>query len=219
QFKVWLHIDAAYAGSALLLPEFQYLIEGIEKADSFVFNPHKWLFTNFDCSAYFVRDKSALVRTFEILPEYLKTQSDGAINNHCDWGIPLGRRFRSLKLWFVLRYYGLGGLQARLRQHINIAKWLENEIVNSNEFELVVPRNLNLVSFHFKPQSLDDLDEINSINEALLNKINATGNLYLTHTKVRGILTLRMVVGNTNVTQEHVEKAWGLILKITEEVT
>ncbi|MEN8250206.1 MAG: pyridoxal-dependent decarboxylase [Bacteroidota bacterium] len=218
QFKVWLHIDAAYAGSALLLPEFQYLIEGIEKADSFVFNPHKWLFTNFDCSAYFVKDKSALVRTFEILPEYLKTQSDGAVNNHCDWGIPLGRRFRSLKLWFVLRYYGLGGLQVRLRQHIKIAEWLEKKIIKSNDFEIVVPRNINLVCFHYKPQQLNDIKEINVINEDLLAKVNATGNIYLTHTKVRGIYTLRMVVGNTNITQEHVEKAWEQIRETAVDI-
>jgi len=213
KFKIWLHVDAAYAGSVLLLPEYQSYIEGIEKADSFVFNPHKWLFTNFDCTAYFVKDKNALVNTFEILPEYLKTNTDGVVQNHCDWGIPLGRRFRSLKLWFVMRYYGLEGLQNKLRYHIDLAKWLENEITKSSEFKLIVPRNINLVCFHFKPQQLSDIEELNRINEALLHQLNAIGTIYLTHTKVNGIYTLRMAIGQTNVNQDHIEGAWRLILK------
>lgn len=211
KFKVWLHIDAAYAGSALLLPEYQGLIKGIEKADSFVFNPHKWLFTNFDCSAYFIKDKDTLVNTFAILPEYLKTKTDGKVNNHSDWGIPLGRRFRSLKLWFVMRYYGLEGLQNKIRHHIDLTKWLEYEIVKSSEFELVVPRSMNLVCFHFKPHGLDDIKEINRINEELLHKLNATGKIYLTHTTVYGTYTLRIVIGQTNVDQDNIEKAWELI--------
>ncbi|MBS3776058.1 MAG: aminotransferase class I/II-fold pyridoxal phosphate-dependent enzyme, partial [Bacteroidales bacterium] len=127
--KLWLHVDAAYAGSTLILPEYQWMIKGVQEADTFVFNPHKWLFTNFDCSAYFVRDKQALVRTFQLVPEYLKTRSDEEVNNYSDWTIPLGRRFRALKLWFVLRYYGLEGLQQKLREHIAMAgdmkQWIE----------------------------------------------------------------------------------------------
>ncbi len=211
KYKIWLHIDAAYAGSVLFLPEYQSLIKGIEKADSFVFNPHKWLFTNFDCSAYFVKDKNALVNTFAILPEYLKTKTDGEVNNHSDWGIPLGRRFRSLKLWFVMRYYGLEGLQNKLRYHLELSKWLENEIIKSTDFKLIVPRSMNLVCFIFKPQQLNDLKEINRINEELLHTLNATGLIYLTHTIVNGTYTLRMVIGQTDVNQKHVEKAWKLI--------
>jgi len=211
EFKIWLHIDAAYAGSVLLLPEYQNFIKGIEKADSFVFNPNKWLFTNFDSSIYFVKNKNALVHTFEILPEYLKTNTDGMVSNHCDWGIPLGRRFRSLKLWFVMRYYGLDELQNKLRYHIELAKWFENKIVKSSDFNLVVPRNINLVCFHFRPQKLSDIKELNRINEEFLHKLNKTGKIYLTHTKVNGIYTLRMVIGQTNVNQNHIEKAWELI--------
>ncbi len=218
KFKIWLHVDAAYAGSVLLLPEYQSLLKGIEKADSFVFNPHKWLFTNFDCSAYFVKDKNALIKTFEILPEYLKTSTDGAVNNHCDWGVPLGRRFRSLKLWFVMRYYGLQGLQNKLRYHIELAKWLENEIRESSEFKLIIPRNINLVCFHYKPKQVSDIEELNRINETLLHKLNNTGIIYLTHTKVNGIFTLRMVIGQTNVDQNHIKKAWELISKIAKEI-
>ncbi|WP_394750575.1 pyridoxal phosphate-dependent decarboxylase family protein [Spongiimicrobium salis] len=218
KFNIWLHIDAAYAGSALLLPEYRALLSGIEKADSFVFNPHKWLFTNFDCSAYFVKDKEALVHTFAILPEYLKTNTDGKVNNHSDWGIPLGRRFRSLKLWFVLRYYGLEGLQKKLRYHIELAKWLENQIVKSPNFQLVVARSMNLVCFHFAPDTIQDVHSLNTINKTLLHELNATGRIYLTHTVVNGIYTLRMSIGQTHVEREHIENAWALITAKAAEI-
>ena len=218
KFKIWLHVDAAYAGSALLLPEYQKLIHGIEKADSFVFNPHKWLLTNFDCSAYFVKDADALVNTFAILPEYLKTKTDGLVNNHSDWGVPLGRRFRSLKLWFVMRYYGLEGLQNKLRGHIELGKWFEKEIVENPNFELTAPRSMNLVCFHYKPVGQNDIEQLNKLNEQLLHKLNATGTIYLTHTKVHGVYTLRMVIGQTNVTKSHVEKAWKLIQEMAGEI-
>lgn len=208
---IWLHVDAAYAGSALLLPEYQWMIEGIEKADSFVFNPHKWLLTNFDCTAYFVKDSRALVNTFAILPEYLKTRTDGQVNNYCDWGIPLGRRFRALKLWFVLRYYGLAGLQEKLRGHMTMATWLEEQIKASSDFTVLTPRNLNLVCFHYTPQGATDIAALNPLNEALLHRLNDTGKIFLTHTKIRGVYTLRMVIGQTSVEQRHVEAAWALI--------
>lgn len=219
--KLWLHVDAAYAGSALLLPEYQNLIKGLEHADSFVFNPHKWLFTNFDCSAYFVKDKNALVNTFSILPEYLKTKTDGLVNNHCDWGIPLGRRFRSLKLWFVLRNFGLKGLQEKLRHHIKLAEWFENEIINSSEFELAVPRSMNLVCFYYKPSILKNItiEEQNDLNARLLNQLNSSGNIYLTHTKVGQYFTLRMSIGQTNVELRHVDTAWELIKKTAKEIS
>lgn len=212
QHDIWLHIDAAYAGSALLLPEYHWMIKGIEKADSFVFNPHKWLLTNFDCTAYFVKDTQALVNTFAILPEYLKTRTDGQVNNYCDWGVPLGRRFRALKLWFVLRYYGLQGLQEKLRGHMEMAKWLEKQVSEAPDFELLSTRSLNLVCFHYKPAHLDDISAINRINEQLLHQLNDSGKIFLTHTKIRGVYTLRIVIGQTNVEQRHVEAAWRLLL-------
>lgn len=218
KFKVWLHVDAAYAGSALLLPEYQVLLNGIEKADSFVFNPHKWLFTNFDCSAYFVKDAKALVDTFAILPEYLKTSTDGLVSNHSDWGIPLGRRFRSLKLWFVMRSYGLEGLQHTLRYHIDLARWLENVIVASEEFKLIVPRSMNLICFHCSPPGWEDIKKINHLNKILLRELNATGIIYLTHTLVAGTYTLRMSIGQTHVQQDHIERAWELIVQKAKEI-
>jgi len=218
--NIWLHVDAAYAGSALLLPEYQHLINGLENADSFVFNPHKWLFTNFDCSAYFVKDKDALVNTFAILPEYLKTKTDGLVANHCDWGIPLGRRFRSLKLWFVLRHYGLKGLQEKLRFHIELAEWLKDEIVKSPDFEMAVPRSMNLLCFYYKPSHLKNIsiEKQNMLNEKLLNNLNSSGEIYLTHTKINDVFILRISIGQTNVRHTHISKAWRFIQEMAKGI-
>lgn len=209
--NIWLHIDAAYAGTALLLPEFRFMIDGIEKADSFVFNPHKWMFTNFDCSAYFVQDKESLIKTFEILPEYLKTASRGIVNDYRDWGIPLGRRFRALKLWFVIRNFGVNKLQEMIRNHINAAHWLEQQIINHHSFEIMAPVPLSVVCFRYKPSCYCETENLNTLNEKVLKKINDSGKIYLTHTKLNGQYTIRLSVSGTNTTKEHVEKAWELI--------
>ena len=167
---VWLHVDAAWAGSALVSPDQRWMIEGIEHADSFVFNPHKWLFTNFDCSAYFVRDPGALVRTFEILPEYLKTAETGRVIDYRDWGIPLGRRFRALKLWFVLRAYGVEGLRARLKAHIDMAHAVAAEINAAPDFEIVAPPVLSLLCLRYRPAGIDDASALDALNRRLLNR-------------------------------------------------
>ncbi|MGM0530104.1 MAG: pyridoxal phosphate-dependent decarboxylase family protein [Bacteroidota bacterium] len=211
EYEIWLHVDAAYAGSALILPEYQWMVEGIEQADSLVFNPHKWLFTNFDCSAYFVKDKEALVKTFQLVPEYLKTKSDEQVNNYSDWTIPLGRRFRALKLWFVLRYYGLKGLQEKLRYHIGLAQGFRNKVDEHESFEILAPMTLNVVCFRYHPASVQDEEQLNALNEKLLYRINQTGEIYLTHTKLSGKYTLRMVIAQTDVEARHVEKAWKVI--------
>lgn len=211
RYNVWLHIDAAYAGTALLLPEYRWMIEGIESADSFVFNPHKWMFTNFDCSAYFVKDREALIRTFEILPEYLKTSSRGLVNDYRDWGIPLGRRFRALKLWFVIRTYGVARLQENIREHIHIAQWLEQSIISHSSFEIMAPVPLSLVCFRYKPSCIIGTHNLNRVNEELLNKLNATGKLYLTHTKLNGQYSIRFSIAGTHTKMEHVQNAWNLI--------
>ena len=218
KYNLWLHVDAAYAGSALILPEYGWMIKGIEQADSFVFNPHKWLFTNFDCSAYFVKEKEYLIRTFEILPEYLKTISDSKVNNYCDWGIPLGRRFRALKLWFVIRNFGVKGLQEKLRYHISLAKKLEIKIRSDNEFEILAPVNFNLICFRYKPTGINSEDELNKINEKLLHSVNDTGEIYITHTKLNGKYTLRLVIGQTNVNEEHIKKTWKLIKETSKNI-
>ncbi len=210
KYNLWLHIDAAYAGSSLILPEMRHLVDGIELADSFVFNPHKWLFTNFDCSVYFVKDKNALIDTFEITPEYLKTKTRGKVNDYKDWGVPLGRRFRALKLWLVIRSYGVEGLQQILRKHIELSRWLELQIQKSPHFELLVPCALNMVVFRYNPGNLSE-EELNMKNENLLESLNKSGELYISHTKIKGNYAIRLVTGQTNVGNLHVEKAWKLI--------
>ena len=208
--RIWLHVDAAYAGTACLLPEYQYFLKGIEDADSYVFNPHKWLFTNFDCTAYYVKDVDTLVRTFAILPEYLKTPTDGRVANHCDWGIPLGRRFRSLKLWFVLRHFGLTGLHEKIRHHINLAAMVARWIEDDSNLALLAPRSINVVVFGIVDNKRSDR-EVDIMNERLLHRLNDSGRVYLTHTRVRGRYALRMVIGQTYVTEQHVTAAWSII--------
>jgi len=211
KYKLWLHIDAAYAGTALLLPEKQWMIEGITMADTFVFNPHKWMFTNFDCSAYFVKDKEALIRTFEILPEYLKTKEDQRVNNYRDWGIQLGRRFRALKLWFVIRSFGINGLQEKIRNHIKWAKELEKEIVNSPDFEMLAPLPLATLCFRYHPPDISDKGKLNRLNAILLETLNNSNQIYITHTKLDDLYTLRFVIGQTNLQKKHLDQAWLLI--------
>jgi len=216
KYDCWLHVDAAYAGSVLVLPEFRWMIEGIESADSFVFNPHKWLFVNFDCTAYYVKDKEALLRTFEILPEYLKTKSRGKVNDYRDWGIQLGRRFRALKLWFVIRNFGVEGLQEKIREHNRLAKWLEQKLIAHPEFEILAPVNMNLVCFRYKPEAIIQEEALTEINASILKKINDTGKFFITHTKIKGKYAIRVVTGQTNVAQHHVETFWELLLKTIE---
>lgn len=209
--NIWLHVDAAYAGTALVLPELRWISEGIEFADTFVFNPHKWMFTNFDCSAYFIKDKEALIRTFEILPEYLKTKEGDKVNNYRDWGIPLGRRFRALKLWFVIRSFGANGIREKVRSHIQWAKELAEDIDNNNDFELLAPVPLATICFRYKPDDISDKEKLNEINSKLLDELNNTGKIFLTHTKLNENFTIRFVVGQTNVEKRHVTQAWKFI--------
>ncbi len=211
RYDVFLHVDAAYAGAALLLPEMRWMSDGMELADSFVFNPHKWMFTNFDCTAYFVRDKAALLRTFSILPEYLKTPEDHLVNNYRDWGIPLGRRFRALKLWFVIRSYGVEGLQSLIREHIRIGQWLAHAIDEAPDFERMAPAPLNLVCFRYRPAGDHSEEYLDRINENLLHRLNAGGRILLTQTKLNGRYAIRMVAGNTEASLQEVLKGWELI--------
>ena len=213
---LWLHVDAAFAGTALVLEEYRWMIKGIEQVDSFVFNPHKWMFTNFDCSAYFVKDRGALIRTFEIMPEYLKTKSDNQVNNYRDWGVPLGRRFRALKLWFVLRHFGATGLKEKIKYHIQLAEELHAQIVEKSDYEILSPLTLNTLCFRFHPTHIEE-EKLNKLNEHLLHKINRSGQAYMTHTKINGKFTIRMVIAQTSVTRDHVEKAWALVERSAKE--
>jgi len=215
KYELFLHVDAAYAGTALLLPDMRRMIDGIEGADSFVFNPHKWMFTNFDCSAFYVRDEELLVKTFEIMPEYLKTPEDQRVKNYRDWGIQLGRRFRALKLWFVIRSFGIEGLKQKIRNHIALAQHLADNIKKSENYELLAPVPFNLVCFRYHPPHIDDEEMLNSLNEQLVNKIRKTGDLFVTHTKLDGKYTIRMVTGNTHIRRKHVDDAWELVQRLS----
>jgi len=218
KYNTWFHVDAAYAGTALLLPEMRWMNQGIEMADTFVFNPHKWMFTNFDCSAYFVKDPSVLVRTFEILPEYLKTSEADRVNNYRDWGVPLGRRFRALKLWFVIRSYGVSELQAMIRNHIAWGQELAGKIKKASDFELLAPAPLNLICFRYHPNGIDDPGKLDDINRRLLETLNQTGKLYLTHTKLDGKYTLRFVASQTQVKRDDIMAAWDIIRETAREM-
>ncbi len=202
---IWLHVDAAMSGTAALCPEFRHIHQGVEFADSYCFNPHKWMFTNFDCDVFYVADRKALIQTLSVLPEYLRNQAteSGAVIDYRDWHIPLGRRFRALKLWFVIRHYGVEGLQHHVRQHVALAQRFAERVRQDDRFELAAPVPLNLVCFRLKAGD--------AANQALLDRLNRSGDLYLTHTKLDGRFTLRMSVGQTNTQARHVENAWQRI--------
>ena len=212
KYGLWLHVDAALAGSAAILPEMRHLIDGIEDAHSFVFNPHKWLFTNFDCSAFFCREPETLVRTLTIMPEYLETAQDREVTNYRDWGIPLGRRFRSLKLWFVLRSFGVDGLRQRLRAHLALARDFERWIDESADFEVMAPVPVQTVCFRFNPfkggEDEPDESRLEKINERLLDEVNRSGRIFITHTRLGGRFCLRLSVGQIQTGPQHVKDAW-----------
>ncbi len=206
---VWLHVDAAMSGTAALCPEFRHFQDGLELADSYCFNPHKWMFTNFDCDAFFVADRKALINTLSILPEYLRNKAteSGAVIDYRDWHIPLGRRFRSLKLWFVIRHYGVEGLRHHIRRHVELAHQFADWVSGDRRFELAAPVPLNLVCFRHHGG-----DEF---NQTLMDRLNRSGDLYLTHTKLGERFTLRLCVGQTHTEARHVKGAWD---RIREEV-
>jgi aromatic-L-amino-acid decarboxylase len=216
EYGLWLHVDAAYAGTAAILPEKQWMLAGISNADTFVFNPHKWMLTNFDCSAYYVKDQGALIRTFEIHPEYLKTGVDAEVKNYRDWGIQLGRRFRALKLWFVLRSFGLEGLQKIIREHIRLAQLFKGWVEEEKDFELMAPVPLSLVCFRLNDGRNEE--ELDSLNRALIAKINETGEMLLTQTTLKGKFVLRMAIGSRLTQENHVRQAWELILKTASDL-
>jgi aromatic-L-amino-acid decarboxylase len=202
---LWFHVDAAMSGTAAICPEFRYIQNGIELADSYCFNPHKWMFTNFDCDCFFVADRASLIQTLSVLPEYLRNQATetGAVIDYRDWHIPLGRRFRSLKLWFVIRHYGIEGLRHHIRRHIAMAQEFASWVEADPCFEIVAPAPLNLVCFRHTGG-----DEI---NQRLLENLNQSGDLYLTHTKLSDRYVLRLCIGQTYTTSDHVQHAWEKI--------
>ena len=213
RYGLWLHVDAAMSGTAAVCPEYRFIHDGLELADSYCFNPHKWMLTNFDCDCFYVADRAALIRTLSILPEYLKNKAtqSGAVFDYRDWHIPLGRRFRALKLWFVIRHYGVEGLQHHIREHVQLAREFAGWVEADERFELAVEPPLNLVCFRHRGGD--------AVNQQLIDRLNASGKLYLTHTRLDDKLTLRMSIGQTMTQRRHVEAAWKLICEFAEGFT
>lgn len=208
KFGIWLHVDAAYAGSAAVVPEMQPMFSGWERADSIVINPHKWLFTPFDLSVLYCRDLDELKKAFSLVPEYLRTSDESGIKNGMDYGIQLGRRFRALKLWMVIRYFGSEGLASRIREHCRLARTFASWVEASPDFQMMAPVPFALVCFRACPSGVDDLD---SLNETMMNEVNASGQAYLSHTKLNGTFTMRLSVGSIRVEERHLEKVWNIL--------
>ncbi|MGH9734539.1 MAG: pyridoxal-dependent decarboxylase [Candidatus Acidiferrales bacterium] len=202
QHGLWLHVDAAMSGTAALCPEFRWIQQGIEFADSYCFNPHKWMLTNFDCDCFYVADRAALIKALTVLPEYLRNKAteSGAVIDYRDWHIPLGRRFRALKLWFVIRHYGISGLQRQIRLHVELAQQFASWVAEDPDFELAAPVPLNLVCFRHRAGD--------AVNQAVMERLNDSGDLFLTHTRLNDRFTLRLCVGQTQTEFRHVQAAW-----------
>jgi aromatic-L-amino-acid decarboxylase len=210
--KLWMHVDAAMSGTAAVCPEYRFLHDGLENADSYCFNPHKWMFTNFDCDCFYVADRATLINTLSVLPEYLRNKAteSGAVIDYRDWHIPLGRRFRALKLWFVIRHYGIEGLRHHVRRHITLAQEFAHWVSESDHFELMAPTPLNLVCFRHGAGD--------KFNQELVERLNQSGRLYLTHTSLNGVYTLRFCVGQTQTEERHVVTAWHQIQEMAKSL-
>ena len=205
---IWLHVDAAHAGSAAICPEHRGLVDGVEHADSYTFNPHKWLLTNFDCNCFWVADRAALIDALSVLPEYLRNRAteSGGVIDYRDWHIPLGRRFRALKLWFVIRHYGAEGLRAHVRHSVELTDWFAARVEESQAFELAAPVSVGLVCFRHRAGD--------AFNQTLMDRLNRSGALYLTHTRLDDRLVLRLAVGGPATRREHIEAAWARIVGV-----
>jgi aromatic-L-amino-acid decarboxylase len=213
---LWLHVDAAYAGSAAVVPELRYILDGCERADSLVVNPHKWLFTPFDLSVLYCRHMDLLRQAFSLVPEYLRTPEQEKVRSGSDYGIQLGRRFRSLKLWMIIRYFGHEGLASRIREHCRLAKLFASWVNDSHDWELLAPVPLSLVCFRARPKSAGESEallakRLDVLNEAIMHGVNATGKAFLSHTRLNDKLTLRLSIGNIRTTEQHVLQVWQLL--------
>lgn len=213
---MWLHVDAAYAGSAAVVPELRNILDGCERADSLAVNPHKWLFTPFDLSVLYCRHLDLLRRAFSLVPEYLRTPEQERVRSGSDYGVQLGRRFRALKLWMIIRYFGHEGLAARIREHCRLAKLFASWVEEDSNWELMAPTPLALVCFRACPRNdaVDDMARdarLNILNEAIMHGVNATGEALLSHTKLNDKLTLRLSIGNIRTTEKHVRQVWKLL--------
>lgn len=210
--KVWLHVDGAYGGNAAVVPEMRWVLQGVERADSFVMNPHKWMFTPIDFSAFYTRHVDTLKRAFSILPEYLRT-SEGdaqAVTNFMDYGVQLGRRFRALKFWFMVRTFGVEGISERIREHIRLARVFESWVRATPDWEVVAPVPFSTVNFRACPRDVPE-EQWNDFNERMLNAVNASGEVFLSHTKLHSNFVIHLAIGNIRTEEKHIARAWELL--------
>jgi len=216
EHRLWLHVDAAYAGSAAIVPELRQILDGCERADSLVLNPHKWLFTPFDLSVLYCRHLELLRRAFSLVPEYLRTPEQEKVRSGSDYGVQLGRRFRALKLWMIIRYFGHEGLAARIREHCRLARLFASWVEGSPDWELLAPAPFALVCFRACPALAGEsgpnrASRLDELNEAIMHGVNSTGKAFLSHTKLNDKLTLRLSIGNIRTTEQQVTQVWGLL--------
>jgi aromatic-L-amino-acid decarboxylase len=224
QHKLWLHVDAAYGGSAAVVPEMRYVLDGCEQVDSLVLNPHKWLFTPFDCSVLYCRHLDRLRRAFSLVPEYLRTPEQEKVRSGSDYGVQLGRRFRALKLWMIIRYYGHRGLAARIREHCRLAQLFRSWVETSPQWEIMAPTPFALVCFRASgavqgESENDRTRRLDVLNEAIMHGVNASGKAFLSHTKLNDKLTLRLSIGNIRTTEKHVRQVWELLNEQLQKLT
>src|SRR5437763_280522 len=224
QHTMWLHIDAAYAGPAAIVPEMRHILAGCDRADSLVLNPHKWLFTPFDLSVLYCRHLHLLRRAFSLVPEYLRTPEQEQVRSGSDYGVQLGRRFRALKLWMIIRYFGHEGLAARIREHCRLAQLFAGWIKESSAWELLAPVPFSLVCFRACPSLEGETDEaraarLDTLNESLMNNINASGEIFFSHTRLNDTFTLRLAIGNIRTTERHIRRAWELLNEELQRLT
>jgi aromatic-L-amino-acid/L-tryptophan decarboxylase len=208
--KLWLHVDGAYGGMAAIVPEMRSVLDGCDRADSLVTNPHKWLFTPMDCSVLFTRHVDTLKQAFSLVPEYLKT-TDDKVNNYMDWGVQLGRRFRALKLWFIIRSFGVEGMIGILREHCRLAREFASWVDTDNNFERLAPVPFSVVSFRYHPKGISEEGKLEQMNAQIIDRINTTGEAFLSHTKLNGRYTIRLAIGNIATAEKHVARVWELV--------
>ena len=215
--EMWLHVDGSYGGVAAVSPEYRHALRGVERADSLVVNPHKWLFTPIDCSAFYTKHPDVLKRAFSLVPEYLVTREQDEVVNLMDYGVQLGRRFRALKLWMVIRAFGAEGLASRIERHCQLAHTFEHWVVSDPDWELSAPVPFSLVCFRYAPSGMSE-PERDRANAEILQRVNESGEVYLSHTRLNGVFVLRLAIGNIRTELRHVERAWGLLKKAATEV-
>lgn len=216
---LWLHVDAAYGGAAAIIPEMRWVLDGCELADSIVVNPHKWLFVPIDCSVLYTRRPEVLKRAFSLVPEYLTTSDPAETRNLMDYGVALGRRFRALKLWFVLRHFGTDGIRERLRHHVDLARSFAQWVDDDASFERLAPSRFSVVVFRLHPPGVADEVRLDELNVELLQRLNSSGEVFLSHTRVNGRYGLRLAIGNIRTTSAHVERAWQLARNAADRLT